>query len=268
MNTASNTIPFEKYRRTDRQTSSFRLAPQPVEMDDPIENNDDALFLPLDETPKSLDAKRPLPGNHPLVLGAESMRVPSSLMRRIEHELREDECDLRTTFSACRGLVKGTSEFTDAYVTARIRNHSRLQRDSTHFILNGQGTAKNSEPLLQQVNQTAFQETSVHPMVVMHLGHLMRHFGIYVMALFGTQVLAAWKMSAFLNEYLMGGRPFYLMLLLGFMMATNARIWVLHRGKVSRAFYAPGVALFLLSLLLIIAMNLRQALTFAEQMAY
>lgn len=49
-----------------------------------------------------------------------------------------------------------------------------------------------------------------HPMAVNHFGHLMSHFGIFVIGLLGVQAFAAWRVSAFANAHLEGGRYFYL----------------------------------------------------------
>ena len=97
-------------------------------------------------------------------------------------------------------------------------------------------------------------------MAVVHLGDLMNHFGIWVIGLLGLQGWAAWRVGAFANEYLEGGRTFYFSIGLFVMLMSDSWVWFRRQGKLSRAFHVPGLVLFLTALLPTLVLHLREVI--------
>ncbi|MEO5917241.1 MAG: hypothetical protein ABIS50_23625 [Luteolibacter sp.] len=216
-------------------------------------------FRPLDSA-DCLPAIPLLPRKRHSVLDANRMVVSGSLMRRIEYELKHDECDARTVFSSCRGLARGTREFEDAYIGARIRSFNKHQRYSIGPLL-GKQPPVDAQPMALSPTATGEQwPPPSHPLAVTHLGDLMSHFGIWVIALLGVQAWAAWRLGAFADVYLVGGRFFYLAVGLFLMLALDSAVWFRRRGNLFDAFMIPGALLFAMALLPIVALHLREVL--------
>jgi hypothetical protein len=123
-------------------------------------------------------------------------------------------------------------------------------------------TMNHSNPLPESRHATRQQHAVQYrnPMAVRHLGDLMSHFGIGVAGLLGCQVWAAWRIGGAANEYLEGGRPFHAAWVFFLMMAVNAGVWFTRRGRLSNAFLLPGAVLFLLALLPVIGLHLRDVI--------
>lgn len=193
--------------------------------------------------------------SHP-VLSVDRTVVSASILRRIENELRHDDCDPRTVLRYCRGLARGSLEFEDAYFAARIRAFAKHQRIATVFYLTTNGYAGDVTPNPggDSMNE---QFMATHPLAVNHLGHLMSHLGIWVMGLFGIQMWAALRVSAYASANLEGGRPFHFMMMLLVILAINTAFWLRLRGKLCDAFLIPGIVLYLMAALPIFLLHLR-----------
>lgn len=221
---------------------------------------DDILFFRDMESPVHLVAQKSLPVRSHTVLDADSMLVPASVIRRIEQELRDNEYDSRTVFSSCRGLSRGSRRFEEAYVAARIRSFSKHRRQIIDPLLNRQPCTENPPAELNRYTMMKARPVPSHPLAVIHLGHLMTHFGIWVIGLLGIQALAGWRISGFVNEYLEGGRFFYLAVALFVMLAVDSAIWFRRRGNLSAAFHIPGAVLFITALVPVVVLHLRDVL--------
>lgn len=254
MNTALSNS-FENFcGPTNAATASFKPIPIFDDLDDDIH------FLPVLHPRDGSHVSTPLPSkNHP-VLDVDRTVVSTSLIRRIEHEMRNDDCDPRTVFNFCRGLTKGSLEFEEAYIAARIRSFAKHQRIATDPLL---ATLPDAEGwLLKPRHQDLSRKNPAppHPFAVNNLGHLMRHFGIWVMGLLGLQILAAWRIGAFASTYLEGGRIFYFLLAAFLMTALDSMIWFRRRGSLCDAFLVPGFLLCVMALLPVIILYVRETI--------
>jgi len=200
-----------------------------------------------------------LPDKRHPVLDVDRTVVSTSLIRRIENELRNNEYDPRTVFNSCRGLTKGSLEFEEAYIAARIRSFAKHQRFASDPLLDSR-----NNPLDAPLNSCRYimnpNTTPSHPMAVNHLGHLMSHFGIWVIALLGIQLLAAWRIGAFANTYLEGGRNFHFAVVVFLMLALDSGVWFRRRGNLCQAFLFPGAMLFMAALLPVVILHVRETL--------
>ena len=88
----------------------------------------------------------------------------------------------------------------------------------------------------------------------------MSHFGIWVIALLGIQLLAAWRIGAFANTYLEGGRNFHFAVVVFLMLALDSGVWFRRRGNLCQAFLFPGAMLFMAALLPVVILHVRETL--------
>jgi hypothetical protein len=200
------------------------------------------------------------PETRPLVLDVDRMVVSASLIRRIGHELQHDECDPRTVMNSCRGLTKGSLEFENAYIAARIRSFAKHQRNPVYAL---PGMQSNAGDQLHGSCQNAINSNSPplpHPLAVVSLGHLMSHLGLWVIVLLGTQAWASWRISAVADSILEGGRIFHFAILLVLVLALDSAVWFRRQGKLCDAFLVPGAVLFLMALVPIIVLHVRDIL--------
>ncbi len=199
----------------------------------------------------------PLSGKCDHVLGTDCMILSPGLMRRIENELKHDVCDMRTVFSHCRGLQKGSREFEEAYIAARIRSFVRNQRDSvdTRLFFEPAAEAHPTNPGVASMDCKS--QPYATPLIVNHLTDLMSHLGIWVCALLGAQVLTSWRVSELTNTYLEGGRHLHFAIVILVMLALDSAVWFRRKGRLCDAFLVPGAILFLLALLPIFILHVR-----------
>ncbi|MEY3898610.1 MAG: hypothetical protein RLZZ214_4132, partial [Verrucomicrobiota bacterium] len=181
-------------------------------------------------------------------------------IRRIDQELKNDECDPRTVLNSCRGMARSSLEFENAYIAARIRSLAKHQRVVTDPFVGTPPRAANPPQGSPPPTRKRNPAPPPHPMAVNHLGHLMSHFGIWVVALLATQVWAAWRISAVADTYLEGGRPFYFTIVVFLVLALNCTVWFRRRGRLCDAFLVPGAMLFLAALLPLLILHLREIL--------
>lgn len=255
MNTALNNATSEKYGIPGKTVSPF-LDPMPKTID-PVEEK--KLFHVL-ELADHLPVSSPIPEKRNPVMDVDKLVVPCALMRRIEHELRHGECDVRTVFNYCRGLERGTRAFEEAYIIARIRSFARHQRQYSDPAMDRQF---NLNTLTQSQIRASLARNippPPHPMAVNHLGHLMSHYGIWVIALIGIQAWASWRIGAIANTYLEGGRMFYSAVALCLILALDSVLWFRRRGNLCDAFLVPGAVLFVVSVLPIFILHIREVL--------
>jgi len=254
MNTAISNTGFGNYS-IPASVATLSLKPIP-RIDDP-----DGGIHRL-RVPKPMD-DLPVPAHLPekrhQVLEVDHMVVSSSLIRRIEYELKHDECDPRTVFNSCRGLARSSLEFENSYIAARIRSFAKHQRIVTVPLLVTQSNADNppQNPCQTTMKQKTTPPPPSHPLAVNNLGQLMSHLGLWVIAMLGTQVWAAWRLSAFANTYLEGGRNFHFAVVLSLILALDSAVWFRRRGRLFDAFLFPGAVLFLMALLPIFILHVR-----------
>ena len=205
---------------------------------------------------KNLPGPTPVPDRHHAAHDLGRMVVSTSMMRKIEHELIHDECDSRTVFHSCRGLAKGSIEFEEAYVAARIRSHAKQQRISTQPFIHTPPNA--GETLINSKDNSMKGSTyPAHPLAVLRLRHLMSHFGVWVIGLLGIQVFASWRISAFANAHLDSGRHLLFAIALLLFLTLNSVVWLRLRGRLCDSFLAPGAALFLMAALPVLLLYVR-----------
>lgn len=261
MNAALTPLDFDEFN-----TPVVRLTPQLTPIPQAQEGEDDIddilMFRSLDVSDLEL-IHTPLPAKRHNGLDAAEMPIASSLMRRIERELRENELDTKTVFSACRGIPRNSRKFDDAYIAARVRSFARQRGPSAAPLANA-GTFPDCSDVVEEVFPTHMKKTMLpprsHPMAVFQLGDLMNHFGIWVLLLLGAQTWSSWKIGGFLNVYLEGGSSFYMLVTLTVMISVNSWVWFTRRGNLSSAFHVPGVVLFVMTLLPALALHLRDVI--------
>lgn len=199
----------------------------------------------------------PLHSKRHVVLDVDKLAVSSSLLRKIEQEIKHNECDPRVVFHSCRGLKRGSLEFEEAYIDARIRSSIKQQRVVRDPHLSSEFNMKDEFPHFFQHTNDGKDTMACHPMAVNHLGHLMSHFGLWVLILLGLQFLAAWRLSEFADVYLEGGRFFYLAVALIFTLAIDSAIWFRRRGNLCHVFLVPGAILYTMAILPVIIFHVR-----------
>ncbi len=260
MNAALSPLDFDEIN-----APVVRLAPQLAPLPQIQESGDDMddilMFRSLDLTDLEL-IHTPLPPKRHDVLGTGEMPIAPSLLRRIERELRENELDTKTVFSACRGIPRNSRKFDDAYIAARVRSFARQRGPSAAPLANA-GTFPDCSDVVEEIFPTLMKKTlppRSHPMAVFQLGDLMIHFGIWVILLLGAQTWSSWRIGAFINEYVEGGRSFYMLVTLTVMISINSWVWFTRRGNLSSAFHVPGIVLFVMTLLPALALHLRDVI--------
>ena len=189
MNTQTVAIDFADVRPSGRESRTLKSIPRHVdeEIDDIIR-----LELPDDEQDKK-PSHTQLPAKNHLVLKMDLAHVPAPLLRKIARELTGDECDPRTVLTACRGLTRDSSLFEEAYIMARVRSLTKNQRIPTDLHLPEQSDSMNSMSNTTQSTTKRPLPPPSHPLAVLRLGHLMDHFGIWVVSLLAIQLYCAWK---------------------------------------------------------------------------
>ena len=148
-----------------------------------------------------------------------------------------------------RGMKSRTRHFEEARITAQVQHdsrHSTYRMDSTSF----------HRPVFVTVMPAFYNLTNIDPPVafrpstaVLHGGHLMHYFGVWIMALLAIQLLSAWEVGAVAGQTLGTGRFFHSATWLVLMLAFNLRIWFRYYGSESEAFRVPGICLFLAAIL-------------------
>lgn len=111
-----------------------------------------------------------------------------------------------------------------------------------------------------QITHKQYLSAAPYPMPVNHLGDLMSHLGIWVIALLGTQLWASWLLSAFAETSPEGGRPFYFAIAVFLILVLDSAAWFRLRGNLCNAFFVPGALLLLMSLPPILTLLVREIL--------
>jgi hypothetical protein len=161
-----------------------------------------------------------------------------------------DPCEPCTVVNDSAGMTSATERFEEARITAQIQHESRYsstyRMDSPSFhrpvfvtVMSAFHKLTNSDPPLEFRQSTA----------VLHGGHLMHHFGIWILALLPIQLLSAWEIGTVAGQTLGTGRYFHSATWLVLMLAFNLRVWFRYYGRESEAFHVPGICLFLSAIL-------------------
>lgn len=171
--------------------------------------------------------------------------VPLGLIREIDRELRGGGYDRKILTTACRGLECGSSRFEQAYIAARVQDYSRKADTPTDPLPLNPPILITVMPEIQNVSQNPADDSQA----ILHGGHLMEHFGVWIVCLLTLQALSAWKIGEFAGQTLMGSGALHAAAWLVLLLTFNLRVWVLYYGRESKAFHTPGICLFLLSIL-------------------
>ncbi len=174
--------------------------------------------------------------------------IPASLIRKIERELRDETCDPRIVFQACRNMPRGSREFEAAYTSARISGYVSQPRRSTTIPTPAASGEPAPLPTWQLAPENTAPSPNHHPLAVVNLGDLMNHLGLLVILLLAAQTWASWKIGGFINHYLEGGHSLYFAASLLLMLSLNACVWFRRRGSLFDQFVGPGVVLFILAM--------------------
>jgi len=111
-------------------------------------------------------------------------------------------------------------------------------------------------PAYRHVSSKFSPASDFHSTRILHGGHLMHHFGIWIMALLPVQVLSAWMIGDLAGQTLGAGRYFHSVTWLLLMLASNIRVWMRYYGSESKAFQIPGIGLFLSAILPVLLLHL------------
>lgn len=82
-----------------------------------------------------------------------------------------------------------------------------------------------------------------------HGGHLMEHFGGWLIVLLTVQMVAAWNYGVLASRAIAGGVVLDSALVLVATALLNLAFWQRYRGRPARSFCLPGVLLFAVAIL-------------------
>lgn len=191
-------------------------------------------------------------------VSAESLPliVPLWLIRQIDRELRSNEYDPAIFHGACRGLGYGSGRFEEAYIAARLRNFTRQPALRCDTIPARQPVRTVRLAEFHSQTGSGFPTSFTRPMAVLHGGHLMQHFGIWIVCLLTLQALSAWQIGAFAELALGSGRLFHSALGWMLMLVLDLRTWFRYYGSAPEEFHVPGLFLFLAAILPVCLLHL------------
>jgi hypothetical protein len=184
--------------------------------------------------PQSRNRQVTLP-SHRQIPADRMAQVQFSQIRLIQRELDSGNLDLRTVFSACRGLDPASLEFKDTYMNTRISHMDTIKRDYPKVLhLHGMAVSS-SDPK--------------YPLGGSHLincpRHLWQHFGIWLSAILGLELWNAWQLAGILDQYLIGGMGFLWLLVCFAFFMLDSLVWLRYRGKCFSRFTLPGAIMIL-----------------------
>lgn len=183
--------------------------------------------------------------------------VTSGTLKRIRHELDNDDLDMRVVITTCRGLRRGTSRFEEAYITGRLDTLTQKRQSHTgipHMIF--AEDPNTLDPFGTRVQPASLPQVAGNPFSVFHLGHLINFFGPWLAVLLACQFFTAWVGSAWLDRAFEGGRYFYTAMILLTFLSLNSYVWFSKQGKHYSEFMKPGIILLSVSLLACISLHL------------
>lgn len=175
--------------------------------------------------------------------------VPVSLIRQIDRELRMNDCDPTILADDCRGVNRASSLFEEIYITARVHAYTRESASRVDPL-------PFSPPFFVTVMPASQSDAHRHSTAILHGGHLMQHFGIWIVALLTLQLLSAWTIGSLAEQTVGGARYLHSATWLFLMLAFNLRVWFLYYGREAKAFHTPGICLFLTAILPVFLLRL------------
>jgi hypothetical protein len=163
---------------------------------------------------------------------------------------REPACGLTVVAEDSIQLTKGTRH------SEEIRHDSR----PATYRIDSPGVC---QPVFVTV-MSAFDDSASsqmpaatrHSTAVLHGGHLMHHFGPWVVVLLTTQLGSAWMIGAAADQVLGTGRYFHTAAWLLLMLVFNLNVWFHYYGRRSKDFHVPGIGLFLSAILPVFLLRL------------
>lgn len=169
---------------------------------------------------------------------------------------QSDPCEPRIASDDSGGMTSIADHFEEAHITAQIQHgarHSTYRMDSPSF----------HQPVFVTVMPAFYKLTNSfpplafrHSTAVLHGGHLIHHFGLWIMALLTIQLVSAWEFGTVAGQTLGTGRYFHSATWLVVMLAFNLRVWFRYYGSEPRAFHIPGICLFLSATLPVLLLQL------------
>jgi len=167
-----------------------------------------------------------------------------------------DPCEPCTVVDDSGDTPSGCRQFEEAHITAQIQHesrHSTYRMDSPSF----------HRPVFVTVMPAFYKLTNSFPPLafrrstaVLHGGHLVHHFGFWIMALLTIQLVSAWEFGTVAGQTLGAGRYFHSATWLVVMLAFNLRVWFRYYGSEPQAFHVPGICLFLSATLPVLLLQL------------
>ena len=88
----------------------------------------------------------------------------------------------------------------------------------------------------------------------------MYHFGFCVLILLVSQLWCAWRIGCYTCEFLEGEKYFYSVIAAAVMFAADTWVWFRRKGYLCPVFYIPGIVLFVMAVLPILALHVRDIL--------
>ena len=146
--------------------------------------------------------------------------------------------------------------------TQEAPNAARIRRDPRHTTYQIDSPSIHQPvfvtvmPAFHNLATCRRPAVSRHSTAVLHGGHLMHHFGSWVVALISCQLGSAWIMGIIAGQTLGSGRYFHTATWVLLMMTFNLAVWFRYYGKKAKAFHVPGLGLFLAAILPVILIEL------------
>ncbi|MBC8001064.1 MAG: hypothetical protein H7X97_00635 [Opitutaceae bacterium] len=134
----------------------------------------------------------------------------------------------------------------------RIRQESRHTTYRVDSPLIHQTVFVTVMPAFHSFSKPKLPAASRHSTAVLHGGHLMHHFGNWIVALITCQLGSAWIIGTIAGQTLGSGRYFHTFIWVLLMMTFNLGVWFRYYGRKSQAFHIPGIGLFLAAILPVI----------------
>ena len=145
---------------------------------------------------------------------------------------------------------------------SRYCEEARIQHDSRHFTYRVDSPSFH-KPVFVTVMPAFYKLTNRVPPLplrrstaVLHGGHLVHHFGTWIMALLTIQLVSAWEYGTVAGQTLGTSGYLHSAIWLVLMLAFNLRVWFRYYGTEPEAFHVPGACLFLSATLPVLLLQL------------
>lgn len=175
--------------------------------------------------------------------------VPVALMREIDLEVERGDFDPWIAAVACHGLKEGSPPFEAAYIAARVDGFSHRLSRRTGSEPRSATVCVTTFPTHHRVRESSGSRTWEEATRVEHGGHLIHHFGVWVVALLTVQLLSGCVYGTIVGHELGGHALVHAVTWLLLMGGADFAIWLRYHGRSPREFHVPGAFLFLFAIL-------------------